>query len=277
MHTNSNKIIGLITDFGDKGSHYAAAMKAIILGINSNIPIIDITHHISSYSILEASYIIKTTYNLFPQNSIFIIVVDPGVGTSREILAVKTNSNYYFIGPNNGIFSLIFEINEVNKCIHIQNEKFFNKPVSNTFHGRDIMAPVGAYISKNIPLENFGPTFNLKNFIPYPIEYNVSLKNNTIDCIIQYIDNFGNAVTNIPIVDNKIEGTKIKFVDKMPLRFQFNRKEFEGIFKSVYIASDFNTLIFIKGSSGYLEISINQGNAAEKLSLHVGDSLRFKL
>ena len=150
MPTNSNKIIGLITDFGDKGFHYVAAMKAIILRINSKVPIIDITHYISSYSVLEAAYILKTTYILFPQNSIFIIVVDPGVGSSREILAVKTNSNYYFIGPNNGIFSLLFKFSEIDKCIHIQNEEFFNKPVSSTFHGRDIMAPVGAYISKNI-------------------------------------------------------------------------------------------------------------------------------
>ena len=156
----NQRIICLITDFGLKGQHYVASMKAIILNINPNIRIVDISHEITPYSIIEASYILKTTYRYFPQGTIFIIVVDPGVGSSREILIIKTESNQYFIGPNNGIFSRTF-LGNIIECIEIQNEEFFNKPASNTFHGRDIMAPIGAHIISGIPLNAFGPNFNI--------------------------------------------------------------------------------------------------------------------
>ncbi|MEJ2295852.1 MAG: SAM-dependent chlorinase/fluorinase, partial [Candidatus Lokiarchaeota archaeon] len=153
---NNNRIIGLITDFGPKGSHYVAAMKAVIISINPEARIIDIHHTISSYSIIETSFIIKSIYKFFPQNSIFVVVVDPGVGSSRKILALKTKSNHFFIGPDNGIFWLAFAENGIKECIQIQNAQFYHQPVSDTFHGRDIMAPVGAYLSKNISLNKFG-------------------------------------------------------------------------------------------------------------------------
>jgi len=104
------RIIALVTDFGPKGQHYVAAMKAVIMNINPLVKIIDISHDITPYSKIEASYILKTTYKYFPKGSIFIIVVDPGVGGSRELLALKTKSDYIFIGPNNGIFSNVFDI-----------------------------------------------------------------------------------------------------------------------------------------------------------------------
>lgn len=277
MDTTHNGIIGLITDFGPKGSHYIAAMKAVIIGINPKARIIDIHHQISSYSIIETSFIIKTVYRLFPQNSIFVVVVDPGVGSSRKILAIKTNSNHYFIGPDNGIFWLAFNGNEIKMCIHIQNENFYHIPVSNTFHGRDIMAPVSAYLSKNIPLNKFGPHFNPKNLFPFPITYIVSLKDKTVDCTIQYIDNFGNLVTNIPIINDQIKDTDFKLQEGSPLTVQINENEYQGIIQSHYRATDSNELIFLKGSSDYLEISMNQGNAAVELNLNIGDIIRFKL
>ena len=117
----NQKIICLITDFGLKGQHYIASMKAVILSINPGIRIIDLSHHINPHSIIEASYILKTTYKYFPERTVFIIVVDPGVGSSREVMVLKTISNHYFIGPNNGIFSDFF-INSIAECREIQNE-----------------------------------------------------------------------------------------------------------------------------------------------------------
>jgi S-adenosylmethionine hydrolase len=185
--------------------------------------------------------------------------------------------NYYFVGPDNGIFSLTFNLDEIQECINIQNENFFHKPVSNTFHGRDIMAPVGAHISKNIPLETFGTAINPKNLITYPIQYKVSLKYNTLDCIIQYIDEFGNVVTNIPIVNDKIEGTEKELHENMLLEFKFKNNEYKAYFKSQYKTNSIDEFILIEGSTGYLEISLNQESAAEKLKMSVGDSLRFKI
>ena len=158
-----SNIIGLITDFGIKGAHYVASMKGIILKINPRVNIVDISHHITPYSIIEASYVANSVYSNFPIGTIFIIVVDPGVGSKREILLVETKNHYYFIGPNNGVFSNLFMKNEIKECIHIKNDKYFNKPVSKTFHGRDIMAPVSAYITQGINLNNFGNNFDTKN------------------------------------------------------------------------------------------------------------------
>ncbi len=277
MDITHNRIIGLITDFGSKGSHYVAAMKAVIIGINPKARIIDIHHQISPYSTIETSFIIKTIYKLFPQYSIFVVVVDPGVGSSRKILAIKTNSDHYFIGPDNGIFWLAFNENEIKKCIHVQNEKFYHMPVSNTFHGRDIMAPVGAHLSKNVPLNEFGPNFNPKNLFPFPITYKISRKDKTLDCTIQYIDNFGNLVTNIPISGDQIKDTTFKLHEGSKLTMQINEKKYQGIIQSHYRATDSNEFVFLKGSSDYLEISMNQGNAALKLNLNIGDTIRFKL
>ena len=264
-------IIGLITDFGPRGQPYVASMKAIILKLNTNIKIIDISHNISSYSIIEASYLIKTTYRYFPENTVFIIVVDPGVGSSREILALKTISNYYFIGPNNGIFSNIISNDEIEECVVVENENYFNKPVSETFHGRDIMAPVGAHIINGIPLSNLGRQFNPKNFINYSLEFEVKPKKKIIRCVVQYIDSFGNGITNIPIENNSIIGTSLSLTKGGIIKFKFNNKEYEGEFTSHFTDVPKNSLLFLKGSSNFLEISKNQGNAAKDIGFKVGD------
>ncbi|MHA2182675.1 MAG: SAM-dependent chlorinase/fluorinase, partial [Promethearchaeota archaeon] len=126
-------IIGLITDFGTRGQHYVAAMKAVILNLSPSATIIDISHNISPYSVIEASFILKTTYKHFPEATVFIVVVDPGVGSNRKIIALKTKSNYFFIGPDNGIFPNAFNITEISDCRHIQNEEYFNTSISPTF------------------------------------------------------------------------------------------------------------------------------------------------
>ncbi|MFX0019655.1 MAG: S-adenosyl-l-methionine hydroxide adenosyltransferase family protein [Promethearchaeota archaeon] len=277
MKDLKKRVIGLLTDFGFKGLHYVATMKAVILKINPNVQIIDINHYITPFNIYEARFLISTTYKYFPQGSVFIIVVDPGVGSSRAILAIKLASDYYFIGPNNGIFTNTFKSNDISECIKIQNDKYFIKPVSNTFHGRDIMAPVGAYITKNVALKNFGPYFDTKDFASYPIEYEVLLKEKQIKGIIQYIDQFGNGITNIPIEGNKVKGSSLNLEEGDLIQFRFNNKEYKGIFTSIFSSQPLKTLLFIKGSTNYLEISINQANAAKQIGFKVGDTLIFNV
>ncbi|MFW9948190.1 MAG: S-adenosyl-l-methionine hydroxide adenosyltransferase family protein [Candidatus Odinarchaeota archaeon] len=277
MKDLKRRVIGLITDFGVKGLHYVATLKAVILKINPNVQIIDINHNVTPFNIYEASFLISTTYKYFPRGSVFIVVVDPGVGSSRDILAIKLVSDYYFIGPNNGIFTNAFKSNDIIECIKIDNDDYFIKPVSNTFHGRDIMAPVGAYITKNVELENFGPKFDSKNFVHYPIEYKVSSKERQIKGIIQYIDQFGNGITNIPIKDNKVGGSLLNLDHGDLIQFRFNKKEYIGTFTSFYSSQPLNALLFIRGSTNFLEISINQGNAAKQIGFKVGDTLIFKV
>jgi len=272
-----SNVIGLITDFGVKGSHYVASMKGIILKINPNVKIIDITHNITPFSVIEASYIIKTVYENFPLGTVFIIVVDPGVGSLRDIIIIKTKSKYVFIGPNNGIFSNVFKSKDILDCIKVQNTEYFNKPTSNTFHGRDIMSPVGAYITKGMDLKNFGSSFDPKNLVIYPLEYEISPKSKKIRCAIQYIDNFGNGTTNILLENEKIKGTSISLEEGKLIKFSFNNNEYQGKYFSHFEAVPRNTILFIKGSTGFLEISINQGNAANIIGFKVGDIMSFSL
>lgn len=272
----NQKIICLLSDFGLKGQHYVASMKAVILNINPNIKIIDITHNISPYSVIEASYILKTTYKTFPKGTIFIIIVDPGVGSSREILLIKTKSNHYFIGPNNGIFSGVF-INNIDSCIEIKNEEFFNEPISNIFHGRDIMAPIGAYLTTNIPLSAFGPKFNLNNLKESKLKYSLDIKNKVIQCSIQYIDSYGNGTTNTPLVNNYIKDSNVIIKEGSEISVKIGQKLYNGFFTSHFSSVPINSLLFLVGSTGFLELSLNQGNASEKLGFNVGDIITIKL
>ena len=272
----NQKIICLITDFGLKGQHYIASMKAVILNINPSVRIIDLSNHINPQSIIEASYVLKTTYKYFPEGTVFIIVVDPGVGSSREILALKTASNYYFIGPNNGIFT-DFSSNQIAECREIQNELFFNKPISNTFHGRDIMAPIGAYLLSGIPLEEFGPVFRLDKLITLTNLYKVDINEKIISCSIQYVDSFGNGITNIPIINNKIQNCNLTVDEGMKIKVNIKGELFEGQFSSHYESVPIGSILFLVGSTGFLELSINQGNASKKLGFKVGDVIKLKI
>lgn len=252
-------------------------MKAVVLRINPKVKFVDITHEISSYSILEASYIVKTVYSYFPEYTVFIIVVDPGVGSERNLLVVKTKNNYFFIGPDNGIFYNALNLQEISECIKIENDKYFLKPVSTTFHGRDIMAPVGGHITKGVALQNFGPKFDPKNFVKVPIDYEILQNEKKIRCTIQYIDSFGNGITNILIENKFVKGTVLSLKEGASLKLLINKKEYCGKFVSHFASVSIGSMLFIKGSSNYLEISINQGNAAKDIGFKIGDIITIAL
>jgi S-adenosylmethionine hydrolase len=263
MELSHKRIIGLITDFGIKGQHYVSSMKGVIYSINPEVNIVDISHSITPFSIIEASYIVKTTYKYYPEGTVFIIVVDPGVGSSREILAVETIDNYYFVGPNNGIFLGISESNKFLECIEIKNQEYFLQPISNTFHGRDIMAPIAANITKDIPLSNFGVSFNPSKLISCPIVFN-KISNEEIRCTIQYIDEFGNIITNF-------KAGSLPLKDGAILKIIFKDTEISGKFVKFFQNVMKNSILLLVGSSGFLEISKNQGNAALDFGVKIGD------
>lgn len=269
--------IALLTDFGSKGQHYVASMKAVILNINPEANIIDISHNITPFSIIEASYIIRSIYKLFPENTVFIIVVDPGVGGKREILAIKSKSKHVFIGPNNGIFYNILKEKDIIECMHVKNPRYFHQPLSNTFHGRDIMAPVGAHLTNLIPLKEFGSRFDFKKIKELEIPFEANTEDREIIAIIQYIDSFGNAVTSIPIRNDFIKGTELIIKQDSLVKLMINDKSHQGKYVSHFGSEPKNTLVFLTGSTGFLEISKNQANAALDLGLKVGDLIKIQL
>ncbi|MFX1236979.1 MAG: S-adenosyl-l-methionine hydroxide adenosyltransferase family protein [Promethearchaeota archaeon] len=277
MNEQSQAIIALLTDFGRKGQHYIASMKGVILNINPFVKIIDISHEITPFSIIEASYMIKSCYKHFPSNTIFIVVVDPDVGSHREILALKTSSNHYFIGPNNGIFSNAIKPGEIKECFEVNNEKYFSHPVSHTFHGRDIMAPVAAHLTKGLHLSTFGPLFDSKNILKYPLEYQVDPDKKKIRCSVCYIDSFGNITTNVPIYNNRIINTSIELFLGALIRIRYNSIEFSGRFQSHFSTEPKGAMMFLTGSSGYLEISKNQEDASKTMGCKIGDIMTIFL
>jgi len=253
-----NGIITLTTDFG-KEDGYVGAVKGVLLKINPRMEIIDITHEISCFNILEGALVLNSFYQFFPKGTVHLAVVDPGVGGERKGILIMTD-NYFFIGPDNGIFSFIFEKEKIRGMVDLTNTKYFLQKPSSTFHARDIFAPVSAYLSLGVELEEFGSLtkecYKLK--LPQPVYKKGYLKGEII-----YIDRFGNLVSNISSdllseekqIQIKICQRKIKHLSR------FYTEEKEG--KPVALI----------GSSNLLEIAVNQGNAQRLLKAKVGDKI----
>ena len=161
------KIITFTTDFGLK-DHYAGVMKGIVLALNENAYPVDITHHIDSHDISAASFVIGNAYRWFPTETIHVVVVDPGVGTSRKPIAISADG-HFFVGPDNGVFSSVLLSSE-NPCVReIKNYSLMFPNRSSTFHGRDIFSPVAAHLSREVPLSWVGPEINDPKILPAPI------------------------------------------------------------------------------------------------------------
>lgn len=247
--SNGVSIISLLTDFG-LDDNYVGVMKAVILNINPDAKILDLTHNIKRHNKLEAAFLLKGSFRYFPKGTIFLVVVDPGVGSKRKAIIIKTK-NYTFIGPDNGVLSLALKETRIDRIIEITNKRYFLKPISDTFHGRDIFSPVSGFLSKGEPLENFGK--EIKGFKDLEIP-EVKIKDNGLFGEIIYIDHFGNLISNI--------GKDIfyDFIDKKKFKIHFKKEVFEKTNKG-YAEVNTGEPLIIFGSFNNLEISINRGSA----------------
>ncbi len=242
------RIITLTTDFGNE-DHYVGSMKGVIFGINADSNVIDITHKVQRHDIFNAAFTVRNFYQYFPHDSIHVVVVDPGVGSERRPIVIETKHGV-FVGPDNGVFSLILESAEKADIYQITNSEYMLDNISHTFHGRDIFAPVAAHISKGIYISDVGAKIEspvLLN-ISKPIENEVGLHGEII-----YTDSFGNLITNI--TSKMLNGFKSICIDDYVI---------DTIAKS-YQDVEIGGLLAILGSSGYLEISVNRGSAADRI------------
>ena len=245
------KIITFISDFGDR-DWFVAAVKGKIFEINRNVQILDITHHACAYDIRSAAFLLKSVYRNFPRGTINLVVVDPGVGSERRPIIVQSD-NYYFIGPDNGTFSYIY--NKNSKVYKIS----FKKTLSSTFHARDIFGPVAAKISKGVRLKHVG--VEVKDYVKFEFP-KIRKIGMTISGEIIYIDHFGNLITNIV---NDISLKELSISKKMiPL-------------KSFYGEGEMGQIICVKGGSGYYEIAANQASAQSMLGARSGLGVLAKL
>ncbi|MFN3871013.1 MAG: S-adenosyl-l-methionine hydroxide adenosyltransferase family protein [Aquificaceae bacterium] len=248
-------IIAILTDFGTKDG-FVGAMKGVILGINPKVHIVDLSHHVEPFNVLHGALLLKAHFSYFPKGTIFLCVVDPGVGSERLPIVVSSG-DYTFVGPYNGLFDLALRsIEDKPKAYKI--ERYTLLQVSQTFHGRDVFAPACAYLSKGIKPEDFGMPIDYRFTLPWenPREEKGYLVGKVI-----YFDHFGNCITNIPCGAYK-----------------------EGIFrgKSLRIASHFLEVkdkrpALICGSFGFMELFIPMDNARDKLGVDLGEEVRIKV
>lgn len=261
-----NSVIALITDFGED-DFFVASLKAAILKINPSARIVDISHRVGSFDVESASFILFSCYKYFPEKTVFLIVVDPGVGSSRRILLVETEK-YFFIAPDNGILSLVLEEEKIHQIREITNEKFFLPRKGKTFDGRDKMAPVAALLSKGVSGSEFGAEVNewKKSKMKKP-----RMKNNEIIGHILYTDKFGNLISNIPEkIVNRLQASNIK------KRLHLIIKEREiSCFKENYSSAKKGGLLFLAGSLGLIEIAAREDSAAKILKAKVGEEVKI--
>lgn len=245
------RVITLLTDFGYKDS-FVGQMKGAILSVNPEVKIVDITHDIESHDIEEASYVLSNSYKYFPQRTIHVAVVDPGVGSKRKAVIVEFD-NHYFVCPDNGILTYVLSRGKF-RAFEIENQKYILRLNSPTFQGRDVFAPAAAWLSKGVQIENFGRQIKKLKTLRIP-QYEVVIENKRITKIkgkIILIDKFGNAITNI-----KAFGTNIKSLRINNLNL-----------KVVNCYSESKTVpAAVINSDGYVEIFQYKGNAANLLKL----------
>ena len=244
-----------LTDFGSQSS-YPAQMKAIALNL-TNSTLIDITHDIQSHNIREGAFILKTSAPYFPPGTIHVAVVDPGVGTTRRSIVITTKTQI-FVGPDNGLLIPAADQCNIMHVYEITNEKYFLHPRSATFDGRDVFTPIAAHILNGTPFEEFGTS--ITDYIP--LSFGIGKKTgNVIEGEIVYIDRFGNAITNIE------KNVLPDINDKKLLTLKVSESSINIPFVKTYGQVKLKELLLTVGSSNFVEISMNQGNAAKKLKL----------
>ena len=260
------KIITFLTDFGTK-SGYPAQMKGVVSTISSDARTIDITHDITPQDIREGAFVLLTTVPYYPVGTVHVAVVDPGVGTDRKGIIITTKS-HILIGPDSGL--LIPAARSLGDFIvyEITNRKYMLNFVSNTFHGRDIFTPVAAHIVNGVPFEEIGPITN--EFVDLNFGQGEITRKSASGKII-YIDRFGNIITNIG-------GIRLRAAlnyDKKIMAFIGNNKQKQIMFVKSYSYVKKGQTLATVGSSNFLEIGVNQGNAAKKLKIKPDDPVKI--
>ncbi len=249
--------IALLTDFGD-ADYFAGAMKGVILSIDPDATIVDITHSIPRHDVARAAFCLGACYRDFPTGTVFVCVVDPGVGSERRGIAVSADGRQ-FVAPDNGILSSVLQADPAAVIVELENPKYLLKNISRTFHGRDVFAPVAAHLSQGADIGDLGPV--LGNPVLLEFDESEQVSDKKISGSIIHIDGFGNLVTNISVAElGRIDALEIA-----------GRKITRHV--KCYSEAPPETLFFIAGSAGFIEICIFEKSAAEHLGSMVSDPL----
>ena len=265
MKVGTPGIVTLITDFGLLGE-YAGAMKGVILKINPRCQVIDVTHLIEPQNVLRASFVLKNTYPYYPAGTVHVVVIDPGVGTPRRPVVLK-EKGHFFVGPDNGVFTFILSSQRKTEGYEITRKEFFLDPLSETFHGRDLFAPVAGYLSLGQDPRRFGP--RVAGFVradwPKPQRRGKKLLGQ-----ILFADSFGNLITNISREEYG------RLVEGGPIQIKGQGWRIDRLHRTYGQGNPGEPMVLF-GSAELLEIAVNRGNARKVLGLKPGDRLIITL
>lgn len=262
----SEAIITLTTDYG-LSDHLVGTLKGVILKINPDVKIIDINHSVIPYDVLDGALSVAASYRYFPPRTIHVVVVDPGVGTPRRPILVSAGTQF-FIAPDNGVLSVVFDKEEELTVRHITAEHYLLNPVSNTFHGRDIFAPVAAWLAKTWQTPSFGDEITdfTRFSLPKP-----KAEGNLLKGVVLREDHFGNLMTNFAAED-----LPASLVSPGGLLLRIGDKEVKQLAQT-FAQGPAGEPVAILGSSGFLEIAANKGNAARILGARRGTEVVLQL
>ncbi|MCW4006540.1 MAG: S-adenosyl-l-methionine hydroxide adenosyltransferase family protein [Candidatus Bathyarchaeota archaeon] len=261
------QIITLTTDFGLKDP-YAAQLKAVILTLCPKATIVDTTHQIEKFNIRNGAYTLSCAAPYFPQGTIHVAVVDPGVGTQRRPIIIQTKKGF-FVGPDNGLLLLAAKPQTIIAAHQITNPKFTLPHVCSTFHGRDIFAPAAAHLANGVAIDTFGEKIAIDE-LETPTFASVAVQETRVMGEVLHVDGFGNVITNVYPVDVKSLNVDLFAVELPCAQLKLG-------FSKTYGDVEPKQPLLLVGSHGYLEIALNQGSTADKLQIRVGDKIVFSV
>jgi len=269
-------VITLTTDFGQRDA-YVGAMKGVILSINPQATLVDLSHEITPQAVEEAAYVLWTAYPYFPPATVHVVVVDPGVGSARRPIAIQTE-RAFFVGPDNGVFSYVLAAEGAASAesaaqgkpqvvrqrrtlaVHLTNPRYWRPQVSRTFHGRDIFAPVAAHLSLGVPIGELGEP--IEDVVILPLARPESQGDQVVGRVV-HVDHFGNVITNLE---------PAHLPAGQALVIQVGGHRIQGL-SPTYSAARPGELVALWGSDGLLEIAVREGNAGALLGIRVGDEV----
>lgn len=253
-------IVTLLTDFGTS-DHYAAVMKGVILAADPAIALVDLGHEIAPGDVAHAAFSLLAAYPYFPPGTVHVVVVDPGVGTERRVVAVQARDQI-FVGPDNGVFSYVLDREPAARVHEVTSERYHRKPVSSTFHGRDVFAPLGAALAGGLRPEELGPPLEAAVRLP-PLSPGRTGRGTRLGRVL-HVDRFGNCVTSIAVHDLPAPRALVRARAGTAVI---------GALRRTYAGAPASEPFLIWGSSGLLEISLNGASAAAALGLRPGSAI----
>ena len=260
--------VTLTTDFGFN-DHYVGTIKGVILDIVPDVQIVDICHSIQPFDVLDGALTIAQAYSYFPTSTVHLVIVDPGVGTARRPI-IASSDRHHFVGPDNGVLSLIYSREERIHVRSVTADHYYLQPISNTFHGRDIFAPIAAYLAKGVETDKFGE--EVSDFVRFNAPTPKPVSDHALRGVVLKVDRFGNLVTNITEKDAPMLFKE----DPAPFKITIGNCEVTEI-KLNYAQGAPKQVFGIVGSMGYLEIAANRGSAAQIVGAGKGSDVNIVL